>query len=105
MRSPQGGKTSGDREPRGGERYGPEWVARLVAEEIERQDARYGAFADDVTSVRLAIACLEDETREVREAWQEWKKRPDWYSLREEAIQVAAIAMRLARDVRVEIVD
>ena len=79
-------------------------VAREVAREVERQDATYGPFADDVASVRLAVACLEDEVREVREAWDKWKRRPDWDLLRREAIQVAALASRLAR-LPVELTD
>lgn len=72
-------------------------VARQVAREVARQDEQYGPFGDDTASVRLAVACLEDEVREVREAWDKWKRRPDWYALRHEAIQVAAVASRLAR--------
>ncbi len=72
-------------------------VARQVAHEVARQDAQYGPFADDVASVRLAVACLEDEVREARDAWDKWKRRPDWFGLRQEAIQVAAVASRLAR--------
>jgi hypothetical protein len=87
------------------DKWEPEAVARRVAEEVVRQDARYGPFTNDVGSVRLAIACMEDEIREARESWEEWKKRPDWYGVRGEVVQVAAIAQRLARDLIVEIVD
>lgn len=79
-------------------------VAQQVAREVGRQDVAYGPFADDAASVRLAIACLEDEVREVREAWDKWKRRPDWSEVRSEAIQVAAVASRLAR-LPVEIPD
>lgn len=72
-------------------------VAREVAREVARQDANYGPFSDDAASVRLAIACLEDEVREVLDAWDKWKRRPDWVLVRSEAIQVAALASRLAR--------
>lgn len=87
------------------DKWDPEVVARMVAEEVARQDATYGPFDNSVGSVRLAIACMEDETREARESWEQWKKRPDWYGVRAEIIQVAAIAQRLARDLVVEMVD
>jgi NTP pyrophosphatase (non-canonical NTP hydrolase) len=79
-------------------------VARQVAREIERQDKVYGPFADDAAAVRLAVACLEDEVAEVLEEWRKWKRRPDWYSLRQEVVQVAALASRLAR-IPVEVTD
>lgn len=79
-------------------------VARQVASEVARQDEAYGRFADDVAGVRLAIACLEDEVAEVLDQWNKWKRRPDWFGLRQEAIQVAAVASRLAR-IPVEITD
>jgi hypothetical protein len=79
-------------------------VARAVAKEIARQDEEYGPFADDAASVRLAIACLEDEVAEALEEWNKWKRRPDWFGLRQEAIQIAAVASRLAR-IPVELTD
>lgn len=87
------------------EQYSQAVVARRVAEEIERQDRMFGPFDSTAGSVRLAVACLEDEVREIRDEWQKWKKRPDWYSVRAEAIQLAAVAARLARDVEVEAMD
>lgn len=89
----------------GDDKWTPEIVAREVAEEVARQDAQYGTFDDSRGSVRLAIACMEDEIREARDEWEKWKKRPDWYSVREEVVQVAAIAHRLARDLTIEMTD
>ena len=70
-----------------------------------RQDEKYAPFGSDVATVRLAIACMEDEVREVRQAWQEWHQRPDWFNVRTEAVQLAAVALRLVRDIGVETVD
>jgi len=73
---------------------------------VERQDRNYGPFASDSPSVRLAVACLEDEVRECWEAWERGRRlAPDWFKLREEALQVAALALRLARDVEVSDID
>lgn len=83
----------------------PEATLRAVEGEMARQDTVYGAFSSDAPSVRLAVACLEDEVRECWGAWDAGKRRPDWYALREEALQVAAVALRLARDVEVADVD
>lgn len=88
-----------------GERLTPEQVEAAIREEVRRQDAAYGRFDPSVGSMRLAVACLEDESAECLDAWQQWKRRPDWYCLRGEAIQVAAVAYRLARDTVVELVD
>lgn len=87
------------------ERLSAEQVERVVQAEVERQDSTYGPFDPSVGSMRLAVASLEDETKECFEAWQEWKRRPDWFSLRSEAIQLAAVAFRLIRDTEVELVD
>lgn len=83
----------------------PEQVEAAIREEVARQDGAYGAFDASVGGMRLAVACLQDESAECFEAWQEWKRGPDWYSLRKEAIQVAAVAYRLARDAEVSALD
>lgn len=75
---------------------------RLVLEcarEMERQDAKHGPFegASMLGMTRLAVACLEDEVDEVRSAWREECKAPDWAHTREEALQVAAVALRFVQ--------
>lgn len=75
-------------------------VHRLLAKEIQKQDHRYGTFAKTLGASRLAIACLEDETREARDAWREERKSADWQHTREELLQVAAVAMRAWRDLQ-----
>jgi len=87
------------------ERLTPEQVEAAVRDEVARQDATYGPFDASVGSMRLAVAYLQDESAECFEAWQKWKRRPDWFRLRGEAIQLAAVAYRLVRDVEVELVD
>lgn len=73
-------------------------VYQLMAE-VERQDAKHGPFEGTVLGrSRLAIACLEDEIREVREAWRSERKSLDWDETRAEVMQVAAVAIRTLRD-------
>lgn len=66
--------------------------------EISRQDRAYGPFRSDVAGVRLAAAVLEDETREVRGAWRSERKTDGWDATTTEALQAAAVALRLIRD-------
>ena len=71
---------------------------RLLAE-IARQDAKHGPFEGTILGrSRLAIACLEDEVQEVRDAWRAERKATTWEATREEVLQVAAVAMRALRD-------
>lgn len=73
-------------------------VAALVAE-MEYQDARHGPFeGTKLGRSRLAIACLEDEVAESREAWRAERKAASWDQTRAEVLQVAACAMRALRD-------
>ena len=99
------GTVVGDPKTRKGYALGAVMALRVVREEMTRQDKKYAPFTSDVATVRLAIACMEDEVREVREAWQEWHQRPDWLNVRTEATQLAAVALRLVRDIGVEAVD
>lgn len=69
----------------------------LVAE-VRQQDRRYGRFSADVAGVRLAAAALEDEAEEVKRAWKSERKVDDWTDTRTEAMQAAAVAVRLIRD-------
>lgn len=71
-----------------------------LLDEVQRQDAKHGPFTSggDLGRARLAIACLEDETREAREAWLEERSAPHWSHTREEVLQVAAVAIRALRD-------
>jgi len=101
----QFGTVVGERKTRRGYAWGHETALRILGEEMARQDEKYAPFASDVATVRLAIACMEDEVREVRQAWQEWHQRPDWLNVRTEAVQLAAVALRLVRDIGVETVD
>lgn len=77
-------------------------LADVIAGQIER----YGRFdATDVGSVRLAIAALEDETRETRDAWRLDRRNVGkywgpWERTEDEALQVACVALRLVIDIR-----
>jgi len=68
--------------------------------EIERQDEKHGRFQalTQLGASRLALACLEDEIAEAKQAWRDERKTPTWDHTREEVLQVAAVAMRALRD-------
>jgi hypothetical protein len=73
-------------------------IYRLMAE-MQRQDEKHGPFEGTLLGrSRLAIACLEDEVAEAREAWRSERKASTWDHTREELLQVAAVAMRALRD-------
>lgn len=75
----------------------------ILAKVIKEQNAKYGPFPADISGMRLAVACLEDEVAEVLQAWREERRthqrddglRGTWQETAEEALQVAAVAMRL----------
>jgi hypothetical protein len=73
-----------------------------LAAEIERQDRKYGPFTGTTVlgQSRLAIACLEDEITEVKDAWRSERRAAGWEHTEEELLQVAAVAMRALRDIR-----
>ena len=81
-----------------------EQILAAVVAEIKWQDQVSTNIPRTRDEVRLAIASLQDEVREVWEAWHLWKRQPDWSAVRDEAIQTAALAYRLAR-VPVGLVD
>lgn len=68
----------------------------LVARTVRQQTERYGRFDADVGGARLAIACLEDEVAETLDAWRAERRRDAWNETTIEAVQVAAVAVRLA---------
>lgn len=69
-------------------------------EEIRRQDHKHGPYERQsrLGVSRLAIATLEDEVAEVKDAWREERRSDDWSHTREEVLQVAAVAVRTLRD-------
>lgn len=77
---------------------------RLLDVTVRFQDRKYDApLGPDVILVRGAIGFLQDEIEEARQAWHE-DSRPGsepWARTAEEVMQVAAIAMRLLRDLGV----
>lgn len=72
---------------------------RLI-EEVARQDEKHGPFrgTSQLGTSRLAIACLEDEVAEAKEAWRDERSGDTWEHTREEVLQVAAVAIRALRD-------
>jgi hypothetical protein len=73
----------------------PAAVALLVGE-VARQDARYGPFPPTVAGLRLAVACLQDETGETQPAWRAGRQA-GWEAPRGKVLQTAAVAIRLVR--------
>lgn len=68
--------------------------------EITRQDAKHGPYERQsrLGTSRLALATLEDEVAEAKDAWRSERKAPDWTETRAETLQVAAVAVRTIRD-------
>jgi hypothetical protein len=68
--------------------------------EIERQDQKHGPYERQsrLGVSRLALATLEDEVAEAKDAWRDERRAPTWDHTREEVLQVAAVAVRTIRD-------
>lgn len=70
--------------------------------EVARQDAAHGPFAltgrSQVATLRLALACTQDEIDEALAAWRDERRVPGMPHAREELLQVAAVAIRAVRD-------
>jgi len=75
-----------------------------LRDEIARQDEKHGPYQRQsrLGVSRLALATLEDEVAEAKDAWREERKAPDWPHTREEVLQVAAVAVRTIRDALTE---
>lgn len=74
-------------------------VIFALMREVERQDAKHGPFEGTTLGrSRLAIACLEDEVAEAKQAWRDERKALTWDETRTEVLQVAAVAVRALRD-------
>lgn len=71
-----------------------------LMEEVERQDRKHGPFSSRTIlgRSRLALACLEDEVEEAKQAWRDERKAAHWDETRAEVLQVAAVAIRTLRD-------
>lgn len=93
-----------------------EKLAPRLADVIEKQENRYGRFdAEDVSSVRLAIAAMQDELDETLEMWRVERRArqhidPDiaslmgaetttraraWHATRDELEQLVCVGLRL----------
>lgn len=70
-----------------------------LTHEVRRQDAKHGPYqGTPLGCSRLAIATLEDEVREVLDAWRAERREPHWRQTRAEVLQVAAVCIRTLRD-------
>lgn len=82
-------------------------LLRDLRHEVWRQDEKHGPEfngASALGKIRLGVACVEDEARETRKAWRKDKRaflrgEHDWLRTREEALQTAAVALRLVRQI------
>lgn len=73
-------------------------IYRLI-EEIQRQDEKHGPYQGTILGrSRLALATLEDEVAEAKDAWRSERKAVTWDETRAEVLQVAAVAIRTLRD-------
>ena len=72
-----------------------------LGEEIVRQDLKHGPFEGSrLGRTRLALAVLEDEVQECLDAYREGRPEIIGFNhLREELLQVAAVAIRAIRDI------
>lgn len=74
-------------------------LIEALVDEMHRQDVKHGPFAGSrLGRARLALACLEDEVAEAKQAWRDERKATAWHDARAEVLQVAAVAMRALRD-------
>lgn len=87
---------------------------RWLQTECDNQDhAMGGGYTPDRDGVRMAISSIEDELHELKEAWRKERsggpqphgncgptcdRSHAWRQTKGEAVQVAAIALRLVRD-------
>jgi len=85
------------------ETLGTEEAITALQGEMLQQDRMYGTWGSSSAQVRLAIACMDDEVQEALVEWQRYRATTDWLSVRAEALQVAAVAMRLVRDLEVRL--
>jgi hypothetical protein len=70
-----------------------------VLSEIARQDKKHGPFQGTIIGrSRLALACIEDEVAEAKQAWHVERSGLLWEATRIEVVQVAAVAVRTLRD-------
>lgn len=77
-----------------------------LAREIERQDRIHPAgFPNTRDGQRAGIAAMEDELDETKAAWRDERSIEGWPETHMEAMQVAAIAVRMIRDGRVPDAD
>jgi Zn-dependent M32 family carboxypeptidase len=75
-------------------------IIDALLREINRQDEKHGPYERQsrLGVSRLALATLEDEVAEAKDAWREERRAEDWPHTREEVLQVAAVAVRTLRD-------
>jgi hypothetical protein len=78
-------------------------MVRLVAEllvEVSTQDFEHqGGYPATRDGVRLGLAAAEDELVEAHDAWRDERRVAGWRATRGELLQVAAVALRVARSI------
>lgn len=78
---------------------GSDPLVYAVLRECARQDEKHGPFEGTIIGrSRLALACIEDEIAEAKQAWRVERSGLLWEATRTEVVQVAAVAIRALRD-------
>ena len=78
-----------------------EWGEAMlsVADEVRRlDDIHPPGFPATYDGVRLGLAMVQDELNEALDAWRSERRAPTWEHTRAELVQVAAIAVRIIRE-------
>lgn len=78
-----------------------EWGEAMlsVADEIRRlDDIHLPGFPPTYDGVRLGLAMMQDELNEALDAWRCERRGCGWEHTRAELVQVAAIAVRVMRE-------
>jgi hypothetical protein len=77
-----------------------EYLFEILEDEINNQDRKHGPFVGtELGRSRLAVACVEDEAAEARDAWRLDRRAHDWRRTKAELLQTAAVALRAYRDI------
>jgi hypothetical protein len=73
---------------------------KSLADELDRQDQHHrDGFPATRDGLRLALAAIEDETMEAKDAHRAERRIDGWSETRAELIQIAVVAIRALRSI------
>jgi hypothetical protein len=75
----------------------PKWYQEVVAKEVATELTRATEIYGPIVSAHEGYAIILEELDELKA--EIWKKNKDPYKMQEEAIQIAAMAMRFVIDI------